>query len=74
MNIYTRNKPVLPYVYRCTEKDTGKFYIGYRYKNRLPASEDFGKHYFTSNEYVKNNLKYLLNFLIGKVHLLSKHN
>ena len=55
MNIYTPNKPALPYVYRCTEKGTGRFYIGYRYKNRVPASEDFGKHYFTSNEYVKKN-------------------
>ena len=55
MNIYTPNKPVLPYVYRCTEKGTDKFYIGYRYKNEVPASEDFGIHYFTSNEYVKNN-------------------
>jgi hypothetical protein len=55
MNIYTRNKPVLPYVYRCTEKNTGKFYIGYRFKNTVPASEDLGKYYFTSNEYVKKN-------------------
>jgi hypothetical protein len=48
-------KPTLPYVYRCTEKETGKFYIGYRFKNTLPANEDFGKHYFTSNDYVKKN-------------------
>ena len=48
-------KPTLPYVYRCTERSTGKFYIGYRFKNTLPASEDFGKHYFTSNDYVKKN-------------------
>jgi len=55
MNIYNKSKPVLPYVYRCIEKDTGNFYIGYRFKNTVPAEEDFGKYYFTSNDYVKNN-------------------
>lgn len=49
------NKKALPYVYRCTEKDTGKFYIGYRFKNFVPANEDLGKYYFTSNNYVKEN-------------------
>jgi hypothetical protein len=39
----------------CTEKETGRFYIGYRYRNYLPAEEDFGNRYFTSNKYVKNN-------------------
>ena len=57
MNIYTHQKLALPYVYRCTERDTGNFYIGYRYRNYLPASEDFGFHYFTSNEYVKANFE-----------------
>lgn len=51
------NKLALPYVYKCTEKHTGNFYIGYRYKNIVPANEDFGIYYFTSNEYVKNNFK-----------------
>jgi len=55
MDIYNQQKPVLPYVYRCVEKNTGRFYIGYRFKNTRPADEDFGKHYFTSNEYVKSN-------------------
>jgi hypothetical protein len=53
----TSSSKALPYVYRCTEKDTGKFYIGYRFKNTLPALEDFGRHYFTSNDYVKNNFE-----------------
>lgn len=53
MNIYSKNSQ--PYVYKCTEKDTGKFYIGYRYSNKVPAVEDFGVYYFTSNEYVKKN-------------------
>lgn len=51
------SKPALPYVYRCVERSTGNFYIGYRFKNLVPAEEDFGKHYFTSNEYVKNNFQ-----------------
>jgi hypothetical protein len=55
MTIYNNTKPVLPYVYRCVERDTGKFYIGYRFKNFVPASEDLGKNYFTSNDYVKQN-------------------
>ena len=55
MNIYNTLQKALPYVYRCVERDTGRFYIGYRFKNHLPASEDFGKHYFTSNQYVKEN-------------------
>lgn len=56
MDIYQSTK-VLPYVYMCKEKTSNKFYIGYRYKNRVPSSEDFGKHYFTSNEYVKENFE-----------------
>jgi len=55
MNIYNSPKTVLPYVYRCVEKTTGRFYIGYRFKNTVPAKEDFGTHYFTSNSYVKEN-------------------
>jgi hypothetical protein len=54
MNIYSI-QPVLPYVYKCTERETGKFYIGYRFKNTVPAKEDLGKYYFTSNEYVSKN-------------------
>jgi hypothetical protein len=55
MTIYNKSKTALPYVYRCVERETGKFYIGYRYKNHVPAKEDFGVHYFTSNDYVKEN-------------------
>ena len=57
MNIYNSSKNALPYVYRCVEKTTGRFYIGYRFKNTVPAKEDFGKHYFTSNSYVKENFE-----------------
>lgn len=55
MSIYTKSKEALPYVYRCTERETGRFYIGYRFKNYVPAKEDLGTHYFTSNDYVKEN-------------------
>lgn len=48
-------KKPLAYVYKCTERETGRFYIGYRYKNIVPALEDFGVFYFTSNAYVKKN-------------------
>jgi hypothetical protein len=54
MPIY-KSTQTLPYVYLCQEKDSPYFYIGYRYTNRVPSSEDFGKHYFTSNKYVKEN-------------------
>ena len=54
MSIYQSNR-VLPYVYICREKNTEYFYIGYRYRNFVPSSEDLGKYYFTSNEYVNEN-------------------
>jgi hypothetical protein len=54
MNIYSSTK-ALPYVYMCQEKNSPNFYIGYRYANYLPSTEDFGKNYFTSNSYVKEN-------------------
>ena len=54
MSIYKSTR-ALPYVYLCQEKNSPYYYIGYRYANRLPSSEDFGKHYFTSNRYVKEN-------------------
>jgi len=57
MNIYNSPKNALPYVYRCVEKTTGRFYIGYRFKNTVSAKEDFGTHYFTSNPYVKENFE-----------------
>lgn len=56
MTIYHSTKK-MPYVYRCTEKETDKFYIGYRYKNYLPSTQDLGHKYFTSNDYVKNNFE-----------------
>jgi hypothetical protein len=46
---------VLPYVYICQDKNSPKFYIGYRFANKVPSTQDFGTHYFTSNEYVREN-------------------
>lgn len=54
MSIYKSTR-TLPYVYLCQEKNSSYYYIGYRYANFLPSSEDFGTHYFTSNKYVKEN-------------------
>jgi hypothetical protein len=54
MSIYSSQKGI-PYVYKCTEKSTGRFYIGYRYKYYDKPEDDLGKNYFTSNEYVKEN-------------------
>jgi hypothetical protein len=54
MTIY-KSARVLPYVYMSKEKNSLYFYIGYRYANYLPSAEDFGKKYFTSNKYVREN-------------------
>lgn len=56
VSIYKSTR-TLPYVYLCKEKDSPYYYIGYRYKNSVPSSEDFGTHYFTSNKYVKENFE-----------------
>ena len=54
MPIYKSTR-VLPYVYMCQEKNSPYFYIGYRYRNYVPSTEDLGTYYFTSNNYVKEN-------------------
>lgn len=46
---------IKPYVYRCEHKTTGRFYIGYRKANTVPAVEDLGVYYFTSCSEVSNN-------------------
>lgn len=53
MNIYTSTR-VLPYVYICTHKITGQFYIGYRERNTTPSDVDFPK-YQTSCSFVQDN-------------------
>jgi len=53
-NIYTSTK-TLPYVYMCKQKNGPYYYIGYRHANYTPSSSDFGKKYFTSNNYVREN-------------------
>lgn len=52
MIIYSSTK-VLPYVYQLTHKETGQFYIGVRFANKVPSSEDLGTHYFSSSNPVK---------------------
>jgi len=45
MSIYSH-----PYVYQITHPVTGEFYVGYRYANKVAASEDFGHIYKTSSK------------------------
>ena len=42
-----------PYVYICTHKETGEFYIGYRSQNKTLPEQDIGIKYFTSSKIVK---------------------
>jgi len=41
----------LPYVYICTHRETGQFYIGYREGNKVPSSQDLPL-YKTSSKHV----------------------
>jgi hypothetical protein len=50
--IYSSEKS-LPYVYKGIHRETGEFYIGYRYANKKPSTEDLGNYYFTSSNQVK---------------------
>jgi hypothetical protein len=65
MYIYNPKNPPA-YVYKCVERDTGRFYIGYRWKNYLPAEKDLGTKYFTSNEYVKSNWNKFDTYIIAE--------
>lgn len=51
MSIYTSTQ-VHPYVYRCTHKMTGEFYIGFRKANYYPSDQDLPR-YKTSSKLVK---------------------
>jgi hypothetical protein len=55
MYIYTSTQ-VHPYVYQCVHKDTGKFYFGYREKNKYPSNIDFPK-YKSSSKIVNPNFE-----------------
>lgn len=47
----------MAYVYKCTNKINGIFYIGSRWKNELTPSEDLGYKYFTSSKVInKTNI------------------
>ena len=65
MTTYTPNK-VHPYVYICREKNSSKFYVGYRFKNKVPAHEDFGQYYFTSSKYVQSNFENFTYKILGE--------
>jgi len=55
---------VLPYVYKLIHKDSGQFYIGARWANKVPAHEDLGVYYFTSSKIVKDNFSsYIIEFI-----------
>lgn len=71
MSIYTSTR-VLPYVYICTHKETNEFYIGFRYANKTPSSEDFGISYHTSSKTVKENFN-SFNFIIIAEFFLKEH-
>lgn len=43
-----------PYVYKLTHRETGKFYFGYRYTNKVPAIDDLGVYYFSSSSEVSD--------------------
>jgi hypothetical protein len=51
MNIY-QSTEVRPYIYICTHKTTGKFYIGYREANKIASHLDFPL-YKTSSKIVR---------------------
>jgi hypothetical protein len=46
---------ILPYVYKTTHRETGKFYIGFRCANKHPAEQDLGVKYFTSSKTVRES-------------------
>lgn len=52
MTIYPSFR-TLPYVYRCTHKTSGEFYIGVRWANTVPSTDDIGVFYFSSSKRVK---------------------
>lgn len=57
---------VLPYVYMCVDPNTGRFYIGYRHANYVPSTQDLGVHYFTSNDYVKENFNQFNSYIVAE--------
>lgn len=55
--------PVLPYAYKLVHRETGQFYFGYRFKNKVRAELDLGIKYFTSSKIVKPKF-YEFNFQV----------
>jgi hypothetical protein len=48
-----QQEKILPYIYKCVNRETGEFYFGHRRRNKVPAKDDLGKAYFTSSKLVK---------------------
>lgn len=44
---------IYPYVYKLTHKETGHFYFGVRWANKVNAQNDLGKLYFSSSSSIK---------------------
>ena len=55
MSIYKSTK-AYPYVYICSHKENGQFYIGYREINKVPSDIDLPK-YKTSSKIVNPNFQ-----------------
>jgi hypothetical protein len=50
----------------CKEKNSPYFYIGYRYRNFVPSSDDLGTYYFTSNQYVSDNFNNFESYILAE--------
>lgn len=59
------NETARPYVYKCTHKQTGVFYIGFRCANKLPAQRDISV-YKTSSPNVHDNFDDFDAVIIGE--------
>lgn len=44
----------MAYVYKLTHKETGEFYYGVRWANKVSSQEDLGIRYFSSSQKIKN--------------------
>lgn len=55
-----------PYVYQLIHKETGDFYFGSRYANKVPAEDDLGINYFTSSKSVKPRFNEFDTFILGE--------
>jgi len=57
---------ILPYVYQLTHTETNEFYIGVRWGNKVPASDDLGKKYFSSSVETKPRFSEFIPLIIAE--------